>query len=189
VTATCRFPLAGAAENFDFIIDEADDSYDSFPVARRLGYRGISSKSCKGIYKSLLNGARAARWNEQTDDRHYFLAAEDLTCPAGLAVQQDTALVAFHGIEHVERNGHQYAQAFAGATEAEATAFFAAHPDLYENSNGCIRVAVREGELAIGSLATRGFASAAAPIWQSLVRISSRSQKQENAAWRPSASA
>jgi hypothetical protein len=154
-----------------------------------LGYRGISSKSCKGIYKSLLNGARAPRWNEEGADRHYFIAAEDLTCQAGLAVQQDTALVAFHGIEHVERNGHQYAQGFAGATEAEARAFFTAHPDLYENSNGCIRVAVREGELAIGSLATPGFASAAAPIWQSLARISSRSQEQENAAWQPSASA
>ena len=34
--------------------------YDAFPRARKLGYRGISSKSCKGIYKSLINGARAA---------------------------------------------------------------------------------------------------------------------------------
>ena len=49
---TRQSPL-GALARRDFIIDEADDSYDAFPVARALGYRGISSKSCKGIYKSV----------------------------------------------------------------------------------------------------------------------------------------
>ena len=33
------------------IIDESDDSMDAFPRARALGYKGISSKTCKGIYK------------------------------------------------------------------------------------------------------------------------------------------
>ena len=32
-------------------------------VARALGYRGISSKSCKGIYKSIVNATRAAKWS------------------------------------------------------------------------------------------------------------------------------
>ena len=45
---TRQSPL-GALAGRDFIIDEADDSYDAFPAARALGYRGISSKSCKGI--------------------------------------------------------------------------------------------------------------------------------------------
>ena len=36
----------------------------SIPAARALGYRGISSKSCKGIYKSLINATRAAKWSE-----------------------------------------------------------------------------------------------------------------------------
>ena len=49
----------------DFIIDEADDSYDAFPAARALGYRGISSKSCKGIYKSVVNATRAAKWSSR----------------------------------------------------------------------------------------------------------------------------
>ena len=53
----------GALARRDFIIDEADDSYDAFPVARALGYRGISSKSCKGIYKSMINATRAAKWS------------------------------------------------------------------------------------------------------------------------------
>ena len=53
----------GALAFRDFIIDEADDSYDAFPAARELGYRGISSKSCKGIYKSVINATRAGIWS------------------------------------------------------------------------------------------------------------------------------
>ena len=53
----------GALARRDFIVDEADDSYDTFPKALALGYRGISSKACKGIYKSLINATRAAKWS------------------------------------------------------------------------------------------------------------------------------
>ena len=42
------------------IIDESDDSLDAFVRARALGYLGVSSKTCKGLYKSLIN-ARALR--------------------------------------------------------------------------------------------------------------------------------
>src|SRR5260370_35363224 len=82
----------------DFIIDEADDSYDAFPVARALGYRGISSKSCKGVYKSVVNATRAAKWSAGGDK--FFITGEDLTCQAGPAVQQDLALVALIGGTH-----------------------------------------------------------------------------------------
>ena len=143
-----------------FIIDEADDSYDAFPAARALGYAGVSSKSCKGLYKSLLNGARAAAWNS-AEDRGFFVAAEDLTCQAGLAVQQDTALAAFLGIEHAERNGHHYVDGFAGSGDTEERAFLAAHPDLYEEAGGRVRLRVQDGALATGSLAAPGFAAAA----------------------------
>ena len=86
---TRQSPL-GALARRDFIIDEADDSYDAFPAARALGYRGISSKSCKGIYKSIVNATRAAKWS--ADGEKFFVTGEDLTCQAGLAVQQDLAL-------------------------------------------------------------------------------------------------
>ena len=33
------------------IIDESDDSLEAFPHAKALGYRGVSSKTCKGLYK------------------------------------------------------------------------------------------------------------------------------------------
>jgi hypothetical protein len=60
ITRQCQLGALGAN---DFIIDEADDGYDAFPAARALGYRGISSKSCKGIYKSVVNATRAAKWS------------------------------------------------------------------------------------------------------------------------------
>ncbi|MBV9953677.1 MAG: hypothetical protein JOZ70_00375 [Pseudolabrys sp.] len=150
---TWNFPLGALAARIPFIIDEADDSYDAFPRARALGYRGCSSKSCKGLYKSLLNGARAAQWG-----REFFITAEDLTCQAGLAVQQDTALVAFHGLGHAERNGHHYVDGFADTPAAEAQAFLAAHPDLYEQAGTKVRLAVREGTISTFSLAAPGFA-------------------------------
>jgi hypothetical protein len=158
---TWNFDLKSLATRVAFIIDEADDSYDAFPRAKILGYRGVSSKSCKGLYKSLLNGARAARWNKAGGD--FFISAEDLTCQAGLAVQQDNALVAFHGLKHAERNGHHYVDGFANTPALEAESFLAAHSDLYEKSDGIVRLAVHDGTMATESLAVRGFACALQP--------------------------
>jgi hypothetical protein len=158
---TWDFDLRSLATRVAFIIDEADDSYDAFPRAKILGYRGVSSKSCKGLYKSLLNGARAARWNKAGED--FFISAEDLTCQAGLAVQQDNALVAFHGLKHAERNGHHYVDGFANTPALEAGSFLAAHSDLYEKSDGIVRLAVHDGTISTESLAVPGFACALQP--------------------------
>jgi hypothetical protein len=158
---TWNFDLRSLATRIAFIIDEADDSYDAFPRAKILGYRGVSSKSCKGLYKSLLNGARAARWNKAGED--FFISAEDLTCQAGLAVQQDNALVAFHGLKHAERNGHHYVDGFANTPALEAGSFLAAHSDLYEKSDGIVRLAVHDGTISTESLAVPGFACALQP--------------------------
>jgi hypothetical protein len=161
-------PLGALAERFAVIIDEADDSYDAFPKAKNAGYAGISSKACKGIYKSLLNGARAMAWNAQNRARRYFVSAEDLTCQPGLALQQDTALVAFHGIAHAERNGHHYGDDFAGAPAAEQAAFAAAHPDLYRADADRVRLHIEEGGISARSLAVPGFASAVMPDWAAM---------------------
>jgi hypothetical protein len=144
------------------IIDESDADLDAFPTARRLGYSGVSSKCCKGFYKSLLNLARCAHWNTGARGR-YFMTGEDLTTQAGLAVQQDLALVSLMGMTHVERNGHHYANGMAIAPPAEQDAFLAAHPDLYHRADGVVRLAIRDGDLAIGSLGCAGFASGALP--------------------------
>jgi hypothetical protein len=156
----------GALARRDFIIDEADDSYDAFPTARALGYRGISSKSCKGIYKSIVNATRAATWSAEGEK--FFITGEDLTCQAGLAVQQDLALGAFIGVTHAERNGHHYVDGFGEAPAAEAQAYLAAHPDLYVNDKNNIRLFIHEGDLLTGSLTAPGFATSVHPDWSAL---------------------
>ena len=148
------------------IIDESDADLDAFPRARSLGYSGVSSKLCKGLYKSILNAARCSFWS--TAGKRYFMTAEDLTTQAGLAVQQDLALVNLLGMTHVERNGHHYVNGMAGAPEVEQSGFLAAHPDLYERSHGAVRLRIRAGELAIASLDRPGFASGAEPDWTAL---------------------
>jgi hypothetical protein len=165
---TRQSPL-GALANRDFIIDEADDSYDAFPAARKLGYHGISSKSCKGIYKAIVNATRAAKWSAAGET--FFITAEDLTCQAGLGVQQDLALGALIGVSHAERNGHHYVDGFGGAPAAEAQAFLAAHPDLYASYGDRIRLSVHDGDLLTESLTAPGFASGAQPDWATLAPL------------------
>lgn len=163
-----------------FIIDEADDSYDAFPAARALGYRGISSKSCKGLYKSIVNATRAAKWS--AGGERFFVTGEDLTCQAGLAVQHDLALGAFIGVTHAERNGHHYVGGFGETPAAEAQAFAAAHPDLYADAGHGIRLSIHDGDLVTGSLHTTGFATSVHPDWLAL-----RPLEQPKSLWEQSA--
>ncbi len=156
----------GALARRDFIVDEADDSYDAFPIARALGYRGISSKSCKGIYKSVINATRAAKWSAAGEK--CFITGEDLTCQAGLAVQQDLALGALIGVTHAERNGHHYVDGFGDTPAAEAEAFLTGHPDLYTWDGGKVRLAIHDGDLLTGSLTAPGFATSVHPDWSTM---------------------
>ncbi|WP_076998721.1 enolase C-terminal domain-like protein [Variovorax sp. KK3] len=160
--------LRGAAIGKPVIVDESDGELDSFVQARARGYAGVSSKTCKGFYKSLLNAARCAAWNAQRTDLRYFMSAEDLTTQAGLAVQQDLALVDLLGITHVERNGHHYVDGMAALPAAEQQAFLDAHGDLYERSHGAVRLRIRDGRISLGSLDCAGFASAAMPDFDAM---------------------
>jgi hypothetical protein len=162
---TWQAPL-GTLASRDFIIDEADDGYDAFPRARQFGYRGVSSKSCKGIYKSLLNAVRAAKWNAAGD--RVFVSAEDLTCQPGLALQQDLALCALLGLHHTERNGHHYVVGFGEAPDQEVALFAACHADLYRREPAGVRLALHDGNLLTQSLGAVGFASSVHPDWSSL---------------------
>lgn len=176
---TRQSPL-GSLASHGFIIDEADDSYDAFPAARALGYCGISSKSCKGLYKSIVNATRAAKWS--AGGERFFVTGEDLTCQAGLAVQQDLALGAFIGVTHAERNGHHYVDGFGETPLAEAQAFAAAHPDLYADAGQGIRLAIHNGDLLTGSLHTTGFATSVHPDWSALRPLEQPKSLQEQTA-------
>ncbi len=165
--------LADADLGKPVIIDESDGELDTFVRARERGYDGVSSKTCKGLYKSLLNAARCAAWNAQAGQARYFMSGEDLTTQAGLSVQQDLALVNLLGITHVERNGHHYVNGMAAQSQAEQDAFLAAHPDVYERSHGAVRLKIRDGRIAIGSLACPGYASAAMPDFSAMETLRS----------------
>jgi hypothetical protein len=126
-----------------------------------LGYRGVSSKTCKGLYKSILNAARIGRLNAQAGTARYFMSAEDLTTLAGTSVQQDLALVSLLGLGHVERNGHHFVDGMSFAPAPEQASFARAHPDLYRRSGGPARLRIDGGRLRLGSLGCPGFAVAA----------------------------
>lgn len=156
------------------IIDESDGDLEAFVRARALGYTGVSSKACKGFYKSLINLARCRRWNAQAGagpracagfgaGGPFFMSAEDLTTQAGLSVQQDLALASLLGITHVERNAHHFIDGFGGRPAHEAAAFLQSHPDLYHLQDGRARLRIRDGVLAIGSLQCPGFGSPVTP--------------------------
>jgi hypothetical protein len=171
--------VAPLARHRPVIVDESDGDLDAFVRARALGYAGVSSKDCKGFYKSVVNLARCRTWNA-AGEGSFFLSGEDLTTQAGLAVQQDLALVALLGLGDVERNGHHFIDGFAGRPEAEARAYLEAHPDLYRDDHGRPRLAIRDGALALDSLDCKGFGSAVVPD------LSSTAPMQQ-AEWPPSA--
>ena len=91
------------------------------------------------------------------------MSGEDLTTQAGLAVQQDLALVGLLGLADVERNGHHFIDGFAGRPAQESLAFLDAHPDLYREDRGHVRLRIEHGRIAIGSLDCPGFGSSVVP--------------------------
>ena len=140
------------------LLDESDGDIDVFAEGRRLGYGGISSKVCKGFYKSLINRMRCEAWGDGS-----FMSGEDLTTLAGTSVQQDLTLVSLLGLGHVERNGHHFVDGFSGQPAATADAFLAAHPALYHRADGQVRLTITEGQIAVGSLGCPGFGAAVHP--------------------------
>jgi len=146
-----------------FLMDEADGTLDAFPRGLAMGWTGVSSKACKGVYKSLINRARCERWNRDAGRALHFMSAEDLTCQAGLSVQQDLALVALLGITHSERNGHHYGDGFGAAPADERASFTQAHADLYDDA---ARLRIEHGAIRIDSLFDAGYAHGPDPDWQ-----------------------
>jgi hypothetical protein len=153
--------VAALAAERPLIIDESDGELSSFPVALGLGYTGVSSKICKGLYKSLINAARVATLNAAGTPA--FLSGEDLTTWPGISTQQDLALVSLLGLTHVERNAHHFIDGMSFAPEAEQRTYVEAHPDLYKKVAGPARLIIREGRLELRSLDRPGFAVGAEP--------------------------
>ena len=106
------------------IIDESDGELDSYRRALELGYRGVSSKNCKGPIKSLLNAGLTWVRNQQASDANYYylMTGEDLCSVGVVPVQSDLCLAATLGLDHVERNGHHYHPGLSYLPEGAAAA-------------------------------------------------------------------
>ena len=168
-------PLAAGAPA-PLLLDEADGTLDAFVRAREQGWTGVSSKGCKGIYKAMINRARCDRWNDEARrdglPPAFFMSAEDLTCQAGLAVQQDLAIASLLGLAHCERNGHHYVDGFGDAPAKEQRSFALLHNDVYESSSGHPRLAIKDGCIAVDSLFKTGFAHRVDPDWRQMQPLS-----------------
>ncbi len=134
------------------LIDEADDGLEAFPRAAALGYRGVSVKNCKGVFRALINRGLC-----DLSEGRLFQSAEDLTTLPVLALQQDLATIAALGLTHAERNGHHYFRGLDHLSLDEAQCALVSHPDLYEYDGQCASLRIEDGQLRLGSLQRVGF--------------------------------
>ena len=115
----------------------------------------------------MINATRAAKWS--TAREKFFVTGEDLTCQAGLAVQQDLALGALIGLSpHASVTDTITSMALPTRPDMEADAFLAAHPDLYARDGDKVRLAVHDGDLLTDTLTAPGFASGTHPLWPAM---------------------
>ncbi len=152
------------------IIDESDSTIDAYPRAIELGYRGVSSKNCKGPIKSLLNAALTWLHNARGRENDYVITGEDLCCVGIIPVQSDLCLIATLGLTHVERNGHHYHRGLSYLPRSQQQSALSAHGDFYVERQGTVVPRLVDGKFEIGSLQCVGFGFAVAPDMESLQR-------------------
>ena len=141
------------AASIPLLIDEADDSVDAFQRAFEIGYRGVSVKNCKGVFRALANRALCL-----TKGDGAFQTSEDLTNLPVAPLQQDLTTLAALGLRHSERNGHHFFPGLDVVPEMEAESALAAQPDLYERGDsGRITLAIRDGALSLDCQHARGY--------------------------------
>jgi L-alanine-DL-glutamate epimerase-like enolase superfamily enzyme len=164
--------LAALGRRVPIIIDESDADLEAFPRAAALGYRGVSTKNCKGIMKSFLNRSLVERLNaERPAPARLFMSAEDLTNVPVVPLQQDLATVRALGITHVERNGHHYVRGLAHCSPRERAAALRHHGDLYAGDQTAAWLRIEGGQLRVGSLATPGYGVAFAPDLDAMIPL------------------
>lgn len=161
--ATLRVPV---------IIDESDGELDSFKAAVKLGYRGVSTKNCKGIFKSFLNRSLVEKLSRRRKPgAALFMTAEDLTTLPVIPLQQDLATVRALGINHVERNGHHYVRGLAHCSRRERYQATRLHRDLYRGGEDEARLRIEDGLMHVGSLGTPGYGGAFEPDLASMMPL------------------
>ena len=150
------------------IIDESDAELMSYAEALKLGYRGTSSKNCKGPIKSLLNAGLTWLANDRGHRDDYLMTGEDLCSVGIIPTQADLCLCATLGFEHVERNGHHYHPGLSYLPESQREAALAVHGDFYTLQHDIVAPQVQRGKFQIGSLQCTGFGFAVLPDMESM---------------------
>lgn len=142
------------------IIDESDDHVTSLKTALDHGYAGTSHKNCKGVFKGIANRCLIEHYN-RTRDGTYLMSGEDLTTLGPIELQQDLAVMATLGMDHVERNGHHYYRGLSMLSADVQTAVLDAHGDLYHrHEDGFVALDVRNGRIRLDSVLEAPFGRA-----------------------------
>lgn len=147
--------IAAVGARIPMLVDESDGDLDSFTQAVALGYRGVSTKNCKGLIKALANSALARKLSAEGKGA-FFLTGEDLMNLPIVPVQQDLTHVAALGIDHAERNGHHYVRGIDHLSERERKRLLQEHPDMYQPAAGSGRLQVTDGHITVSSLQRPG---------------------------------
>ena len=150
------------------IIDESDGTRAAYRQAIDCGYRGVSSKSCKGVLRSLLNAGITWHLNQLDKSSPFVMTGEDLCSVGVIPVQSDLCLVATLGLEHIERNGHHYHPGISYLPAEEQEAALKAHPDFLSRQHGVIGPEVVGGLFKIGSLQCPGMGFATLPDMETM---------------------
>lgn len=156
--------LAGVSRICPILIDESDDNLSAFKRAIKLGYRGVSSKNCKGIIKSFLNRTLIERMNRGLPEEvRLFMSGEDLTNVPVVPLQQDLTTVRALGLTHLERNGYHYVRGLDHCSTREREAATRLHGDLYVGDEREAFIRIANGQLHVESLKVPGYGVAFDP--------------------------
>jgi L-alanine-DL-glutamate epimerase-like enolase superfamily enzyme len=146
----CRV-LSSWRERPPLIIDESDGAIGDVPRALDAGYAGASFKSCKGIVKGIANACLLAA--RRAAGASGVLTGEDLCTMGPIALQQDLAMMALVGIDHVERNGHHYYRGLSMLPRSWQDLARASHPDVYaQHPLGFAQVRITGGRIALSTI-------------------------------------
>ncbi len=146
------FDIKLVSEQKPLLIDESDDSIDSFVRAIELGYMGISSKACKGLIKGIANAALVLF---QGSNR-YFLTGEDLMNLPIVPLHQDLVHLAALGVNNIERNGHHYVRGLDHLSFPERQECLRDNADLYSDRGEIQGLKIESGTICVSSLQRPG---------------------------------
>src|SRR5581483_7491739 len=144
------------------IIDESDGTDGAVDQALELGYRGISAKNCKGVYRTLHSYRRSV-------EAGAILSSEDLMNIPVVPLHQDLCVAAALHLTHSERNGHHYVRAFEYFSPREREAAVREFPELYVADRPTVQI--YNGMIDVTGINDFGFGVRSEPDWNFLEKV------------------